>query len=146
MAQSLTYLLDTNIWLERLLDQDRADEVRRLLDEVSSDRLFVTDFSFHSIGVILLRLGQPEAFLRFAEDLFADGAVRLVALDPADMGRIVAVASEYHLDFDDAYQYVAAEQDDVPLVSFDDDFDGTERGRITPLELLETLLRQETEE
>ena len=43
MAQSLTYLLDTNIWLERLLDQDRADEVRRLLDEVSSDRLFITE-------------------------------------------------------------------------------------------------------
>ncbi len=73
MAQPLTYLLDTNIWLERLLDQDRADEVRRLLEEVSSDRLFITDFSFHSIGVILLRLGHPEAFLLFAEDLCADG-------------------------------------------------------------------------
>jgi predicted nucleic acid-binding protein len=94
----------------------------------------------------LLRLGQPEVFPRFAEDLFADGAVRLVALGPADMGRIVVVASEYHLDFDDAYQYVAAEQDDVPLVSFDDDFDETKRGGITPLEVLETLLRQETEE
>jgi len=146
VAQSLTYLLDTNIWLERLLDQDRADEVRRLLDEVSSDRLFITDFSFHSIGVILPRLGHPEAFLRFAEDLFADGAVRILALDPAHMERIVAVASEYHLDFDDAYQCVAAEQDDVPLVSFDEDFDGTERGRITPSEVLETLLGQENKE
>ena len=33
------YLLDTNIWLERLLDQDRADEVRQLLDKVPSDQL-----------------------------------------------------------------------------------------------------------
>lgn len=84
--------------------------------------------------------------MRFAQDLFADGAVRLVVLDPAEMGRIVAVASEYRLDFDDAYQYVAAERDDGPLVSFDDDFEGTERGRTTPLEVLEILLRQEDEE
>lgn len=146
MARPLTYLLDTNIWLERLLDQDRAGEVRRLLDEVPSNRLLITDFSFHSIGVILLRLGRPEAFLRFTEDLFTDGAVRLVALDPADMGWVAAAASDYHLDFDDAYQYVAAEQNDVPLVSFDDEFDGTERGRITPSGILETLPRQKTQE
>jgi predicted nucleic acid-binding protein len=29
---------------------------------------------------------------------------------------------------DDAYQYVAAERYDVEIVSFDNDFDGTERG------------------
>jgi predicted nucleic acid-binding protein len=32
----------------------------------------------------------------------------------------------------DAYQYIAAEQYDAPLVSFDADFDRTERGRLTP--------------
>lgn len=28
------YLVDTNIWLERLLDQERSDEVARFLDHV----------------------------------------------------------------------------------------------------------------
>lgn len=136
MARSLTYLLDTNIWLERLLDQDRADEVKQLLDAVPSDRLLVTDFSFHSIGVILLRLGLPDALLNFTNDLFASGSVRLLNLESTDMERVVAVASEYRLDFDDAYQYVAAELNDVPLVSFDSDFDNTALGRITPARVM----------
>ncbi len=102
MAQPLTYLLDTNVWLERLLDQDRADEVRQLLETVPSDRLLVTDFSFHSIGLILLRLGRSEALLSFARDLFTDNSVRLVALEPDDMERLITVANEYQLDFDDA--------------------------------------------
>ena len=45
MAQPLTYLLDTNIWLERLLDQERASEVKQLLEMIPSDRLLITDFS-----------------------------------------------------------------------------------------------------
>ncbi len=140
MAQPLTYLLDTNVWLERLLDQDRADEVKQLLETVPSDRLLITDFSFHSIGLILLRLERSEALLSFARDLFTDNSVRLVALEPADMERLITVASEYQLDFDDAYQYVAAVRNGALLVSFDGDFDDTELGRLTPQE---TMARQE---
>ncbi len=36
--------------------------------------------------------------------------------------RLVAVIDHFGLDFDDAYQYVAAEMYDVELVSFDEDF------------------------
>jgi len=131
------YLLDTNIWLERMLEQARSEEVRRLLDQVPSDRLLITDFSLHSIGVILSRLNRRGEFLGFVRDLFIDGAVTLVSLEPIDMERLVAVMDHFGLDFDDAYQYVAAERYEVELVSFDGDFDGTERGRVTPGEILE---------
>ncbi|MGB3683822.1 MAG: PIN domain-containing protein [Rubrobacteraceae bacterium] len=137
MAQPLTYLLDTNVWLERLLDQERADEVRQLLEALPSDRLLITDFSFHSIGVILLRLDRTEALLSFSKDLFADNSVRLLALQPGDLERLVAVGRDYRLDFDDAYQYVAAELNNLPLVSFDGDFDNTKLGRVTPLEAVD---------
>ena len=132
------YLLDTNIWLERMLDQARSEEVGQLLDQVPSDQLFMTDFSLHSIGVILHRLRRQDEFLRFVQDLFIDGAVGLISLEPADMERLVAVIDHFELDFDDAYQYVAAEMYDLELVSFDGDFDRTERGRITPGEIVET--------
>jgi hypothetical protein len=36
------------------------------------------------------------------------------------------------LDFDDAYQYTAAEKHNLILLSFDTDFDRTSRGRKTP--------------
>ena len=133
------YLLDTNIWLEHLLEQERSEEVRLLLDETPSSRLFITDFTFHSIGVILDRLGKHNTFLQFVEDLFIVGAVGVVALEPADMGRLVAVASDYRLDFDDAYQYVAATGQDLILVSLDADFDRTKLGRMGPLDALDKL-------
>jgi hypothetical protein len=63
------YLLDTNVWLERVLDQDRSEEVGRLLDQVPSDQLLITDFSFHSIDVVLSRLRRAEELLRFVQEL-----------------------------------------------------------------------------
>lgn len=47
------YLLDTNIWLERLLDQANAQDVKQLLDGVDSSELALSDFSLHSVCVIL---------------------------------------------------------------------------------------------
>jgi hypothetical protein len=126
------YLVDTNVWLERLLDQERATEVGRFLDRTPTDRLSMTDFSLHSIGVILGRLGHRKAFSAFVDDVFLKGGVELVSLRPDDMDRLVAIMEEYKLDFDDAYQYVAAERSEAVIISFDAHFDGTERGRQAP--------------
>jgi len=123
------YLVDTNIWLERLLDQVRSEEVGHFLDHTSSEHLLITDFSFHSIGVVLSRLNHKEALLRFVQDAFIDGAVGLIHLEPGDTEGLVGVIEEFSLDFDDAYQYVAAEKYNLTLVSFDSDFDHTERGK-----------------
>ena len=72
------FLVDTNVWLERLLDQERSEEVRRFLDATSSERLFISDFSFHSIGIIMIRLNKADEFLSFVRDAFIDGCVGLV--------------------------------------------------------------------
>lgn len=74
------------------------------------------------------------------------GAVGIVTLKPTDMERLVEAVSDFRLDFDDAYQYVLAEVYDVPLVSFDRDFERTDTGCITPLELLATLNTDDAEE
>jgi len=130
------YLLDTNIWLERFLEQERSAEVGRFLAQTPSEQLCLTDFSFHSIGVVLTRLHRWEALLQFVQDAFIEGAVVLISLQPQDMVRLTEVMGEFKLDFDDAYQYLAAEKYDVTLVSFDADFDRTGRRRMTPAELL----------
>jgi uncharacterized protein len=49
--------------------------------------------------------------------------------------------NQFGLDFDDAYQYVAAERDNVVVVSFDTHFDQTDRGRQTPAQVLAALRR-----
>ncbi|MBM4287817.1 MAG: type II toxin-antitoxin system VapC family toxin [Deltaproteobacteria bacterium] len=126
------YLIDTNVWLERLLDQQRAEEVGRFLDRTPPEYLLITDFALHSIGVILTRLKQPQALVKFVQDLFLEGAVGLVRLEPEDLVGLVGVMERFNLDFDDAYQYLAAEKHRLTLVSFDSDFDQTEMGRMAP--------------
>jgi uncharacterized protein len=49
--------------------------------------------------------------------------------------RVEQVAAAFRLDFDDAYQYVVAEKFDLILVSFDKDFDRTDRKRIIPADI-----------
>ncbi len=47
----MKYLLDTNIWLELLLNQENADTVSLFLDKTPSDLIAISDFSLHSIGI-----------------------------------------------------------------------------------------------
>jgi predicted nucleic acid-binding protein len=45
MEKWLVFLLDTNIWLERLLGQAQAEVVAELLDTLSPSDMCMTDFT-----------------------------------------------------------------------------------------------------
>ena len=60
----MTCLLDTNILLEFLLDQAKADDVEHFLRAVPHESLFVTEFTVHSVGVMLLRCKLHAGFVR----------------------------------------------------------------------------------
>ena len=60
MATKVRYLVDTNIWLELLLKQEKSDVVSEFLTIVPPNQLFVSDFAIHSIGVILSRLKKKD--------------------------------------------------------------------------------------
>ena len=55
------FLVDTNIFLEILLGQRKKEEAKKFLSE-NIGRLYITDFSLHSIGVILFKLKKPKVF------------------------------------------------------------------------------------
>lgn len=133
------YLLDTNIWLERLLGQAQSALVGRLLATVPVEQLLMTDFTLHSLGVILNKLGHRSVLTQFVQDVLIDSGVVLITLPPSAMYRVVAVMDNFGLDFDDAYQYVAAEREQAIIVSLDRDFDQTVRGRQTPGQVLAKL-------
>lgn len=126
------FLIDTNIWLERLLNQERSLEVAEFLSVVPSDYLFITDFSFHSIGVIACRLNRVQIFRKFVHDTFIEGSVGLITLQPSHLENLLTYMEHYNLDFDDAYQLSVLKEYDLSLVSFDHNFDRTSEGRITP--------------
>jgi predicted nucleic acid-binding protein len=129
------YLLDTNIFLELLLDQTEAKSVQTLLQETSPADLFISDLAFHSIGIILYQKNAARVFSEFVNDLFGDGGIAVISLETGDMERVRQVADAFGFDFDDAYQYVTAEKFNLVLVSFDTDFDRAERKRVVPADI-----------
>ena len=132
-------IVDTNIWLERLLEQERADEVARLLNVIPDRDLAISEFSFYSIGHILTEREQHLGFRRFVTDVFVDGNVSVARLTGEDFYDVLDAIEQFRLDFDDAYQYVAATSRELKLVSFDTDFDRTDLERIEPTDVLDQL-------
>jgi len=102
----------------------------------------ITDFSLHSIGVITTRLKRPEIFSAFLTDACIEGAVNIISLVPEHLQKLVHSMALYHLDFDDAYQFTAAYEYGLVLVSFDTDFDKTPLQRKTPQQALKNVREQ----
>jgi predicted nucleic acid-binding protein len=129
------YLLDTNIFLEYILSRSRVDEVRDFFCRADLTALHISDFSLHTIGVLYLREHKSREFILFVDkDIIASG-IRILSLPPENFTKIAGAADRFHLDFDDAYQYAVAEQYGLSIVSFDKDFDRTEKGRMEPQDL-----------
>ena len=130
------YLLDTNIWLERLLDQSNAESVGGFLNKIPAEQLYISDFSFHSVCVILTRLGRSQLLTDFIEDVVVPGDLQVLAIPPEQTLQVLEAIDKFNLDFDDGYQYMIAQQNELTIVTFDRDFDKTDLGRMTPAEIL----------
>ena len=129
-------LLDTNIFLEVLLGQERAETVKRLLSTDRGHEFFITDFSLHSIGILLFRARHSDVFNRFVIDMMDGAGIEMLTLPVGEIKHVSENAERFGLDFDDAYQYSVAEKNELTMVSFDSDFDRTARKRKEPLELI----------
>lgn len=129
-------LLDTNIFLEIILSQDRANEAKELLLKSGQHEFFITDYSLHSVGLLLFRKKQHEAFQAFVEDVLVNGGIGLLSLYSEEMDNVIFASQKFGLDFDDAYQYAVADRYDLTLISFDTDFQRTDKGHKLPAEVL----------
>ncbi|MBI5215694.1 MAG: type II toxin-antitoxin system VapC family toxin [Ignavibacteriae bacterium] len=133
------YLVDTNVFLEIILQQERKEEAKEFLRRVSSRSIFISEFSVDSVGLILFYRNLHDEFLNFIHDVFVHRKIEQIRLFHEELETIVFVSKRFKLDFDDAYQYTAAEKYNLEIVSFDTDFDRTERGRVTPQQVLERI-------
>ncbi|MCX6673275.1 MAG: PIN domain-containing protein [Methanothrix sp.] len=131
------YLLDTNILLELLLKRQRFEDVEKFMRQTPRENLNISDFALFSLGIALFRRKMHGIFSKVVEDLLINGGLGIVRLDAEDIDKISQISMRFGLDYDDAYQCVAAEKHNLIIVSFDRHFDRTDRGRRTPEDILQ---------
>ncbi|HEV7298207.1 MAG TPA: PIN domain-containing protein [Tepidisphaeraceae bacterium] len=126
------YLVDTNVWIESLLLQANANEADQFFRSISPRELLITDFSTHSIILKLHRLNMHAKAVEFADDLLLAPQVTVITILPSHLPSVLKCMLSTGLDYDDAYQYVAAEANNATIVTFDADFTKTPRGGKSP--------------
>lgn len=114
------YLIDTNIFLEILLSQKQKDICKEfLLSNIK--HIYISDFSLHSIGVILFRNNKEKVFNKFVEDIIQK--IKILTLSEELYSDLGELKEEFGLDFDDAYQFKIAEEYGLSIVTQDKDFE-----------------------
>ena len=129
-------LLDTNIFLEVLLDQKRADECEALLLRVSNgeSEAVVSHFSLHAVETAI---EDRDTLLGFLRDIENSLGLSVHETDVADEIAIALLSKTMDLDFDDTLQYYLAKKLGVDcIVSFDRHFDGLGVRRAQPADVL----------
>jgi predicted nucleic acid-binding protein len=129
-------LIDTNVFLEVFLNQEQAEAARSLLSMVGEHDMFLSDFSPHTIGVVLFRKRLYRMFQDFVQDTIGRAGFGVLSLPVNEVERAARAAERFRLDFDDAYQYAVDEVHDLTIIRLDSDFDRTIRGRMVPAQLL----------
>jgi predicted nucleic acid-binding protein len=131
------YLIDTNIFLEVLLGRAEKEECKKLLRELRDGRksAIITDFSIHSIIVIMDGLGRLNALKTFLLSLLAYKGLHIHNTTIVDEVKAVEIATKQNLDMDDAIQYSSALSINAEaIISFDKHFDNLQIPRLEPLQ------------
>jgi hypothetical protein len=92
-------LVDTNIFLEVLLDQEKAGEAAALLDNDDGHDLFISDLTIHSIGLLLFRHKRQEAFGHVINDVLFVSKFAPASLAPEELRFVAASSRNCRLDF-----------------------------------------------
>ncbi len=115
----MNYLVDTNIFLEILLSQAGRKKCETFL-QGEKGAAWISDFTLHSIGVLLFRQKRAELFDRFAADTLPQFTI--LSLSAAGYLQLAGVNTRHGLDFDDAYQFSVARENKLAIATQDKDF------------------------
>jgi len=129
------YLVDTNIFLEVLLAGPRKSECIQFLTAIRNGVKVgvITDFSVHSILVIMEGVGKRDQLKIFLGSLLAYKGLQVYATELTDEIDAIDVSYDVKMDLDDAIQYhVASKLKAEAIVSFDKHFDGLRIPRLEP--------------
>lgn len=138
LERKRVYLIDANIILEVLYKRDKWRKCFELLNYVKTGKLraYVLKFTIHGISAIL---GNPNLVSKFLAEINTWRGLAIVDLSIEEMILSCKIAEETNLDFDDSLHYYFAKTHNIPIVSFDKDFDNVDIERVEPIDILKTL-------
>jgi len=61
--------VDTNVFLEILLEQEKVLAAKAVLSQAEDHEFFMSDFSLHFIGLLLFYRKQHNIFRQFLKDI-----------------------------------------------------------------------------
>ncbi|MEM2082044.1 MAG: PIN domain-containing protein [Candidatus Bathyarchaeia archaeon] len=126
------YLIDTNIFLEILLARSRKESCKNFLIALQKGEKtgIVTDFTIHSIIVVMSKLRELKTFLL---SLTAYEGLHIYHTKLSDEVNATEIATTQNLDMDDAIQYaVALSAKADAIISFDKHFNNLRIPREEP--------------
>ena len=135
----MTITLDTSIFVEVILGQEKAEESQSLLNLVATGGVnaVVSHFSIHAIGAIIRSQAKLSEFLKAVE---LSTGLTVYDTTLTDEQTIAILSAKIKLDLDDSVQYfVAKRTNSTSIVSFDRHFDGLDVPRREPFQILEDL-------
>ena len=115
----MNILADTNIFLEIILAQEKKNICKKYLEK-NKNKIAVSDFSVHSIGIYLFREKKHEAFLKFAKDILVN--IPVLTIPKPGYENLTARSNKYNLDFDDTHQAAIALNFNLQIATMDLDF------------------------
>jgi predicted nucleic acid-binding protein len=128
--------IDTSIFVEMILAQERADDCRLLFDFVAEGEIeaIVSHFAIHAIEVMF----PPEKQLsEFLEAIESSKGLKVYDTSLIDEKQVALLSKKTGLDFDDSIQlYVAKVTSSSTIVSFDRHFDNLDIPRSEPSQIL----------
>jgi predicted nucleic acid-binding protein len=113
------YLLDTNIFLEILLGQQKQEVCKKFIIK-NQGKCFISDFTLYSIGIALFRKNLFEEYEIFFNEVASTLFLRSLSL--SRQTQLAKTAKKLKFDYDDAYQYEVAKQFELIVVTMDNDF------------------------
>lgn len=136
MVETRLIVIDTNVFLELLLGQKKANDCEVLLNEVSEGKIeaVVTHFTVHAVEAAL---GSSRLLIAFLRNLESSQGLSIYYTGISEEISIAMLMERMGLNFDDALQYYVAKRLGAEtIVSFDKHFDNLDVPRVEPSQVV----------
>ncbi|MCX6258323.1 MAG: PIN domain-containing protein [Bacteroidia bacterium] len=130
------YLVDTNIWIERLLNQRRSEEIAEFLAQTYTRELFISDISLHSLVFLMLRFDKKNELITLLNDLFNNGKITVVSLNPEEINQVITGMEGHNLEYEDAYLLECARKYDLIIVTLNENLKKLDSKTLDPKEII----------